>query len=126
MSDERRPGPPQQQIFSQLLRSPNFRIIYASGFGYKATPADVALTPITDIPVIGQGTVIPMNAHVQEVMIMLSLPAVKALARNLTAVVSEVEKYVGHIRVPKGNILDDKQIEAISIGLKTTEYEDEP
>jgi hypothetical protein len=126
MSHERRSGPPQQQIFPQLYRSPNFRIIYASGFGYRATPADVALTPLAEIPVNAPGTGFPINAHMQEVMIMLSLPAVKALARNLTSLVAEVEKYVGRIRVPKGNILDDEQILAISIGLKTTEYEEEP
>ena len=120
MSDERRTVPAQQQI----LRSPNFRIIYSSGFGYRATSADVALTPLVEFPILAPGSPVFMNAHVQEVMLMMSLPVAKALARNLTAIIGEVEKYAGNIRVPKGNILDSQQIEAISFGLRTTEYED--
>jgi hypothetical protein len=66
-----------------------------------------------------------ITANVQEAMMMLSLPTAKALARNLTRIVAEVEKHVGHIRMTKDSVLTDDQISAISKSFENTEFADE-
>jgi hypothetical protein len=86
---------PSTQTTPPMIQSPNFRIIYANGFSYRAGVADFALTALVQIPVPHQapeGNIISVNANLQEVMIMLSLPSVKALAENLTLLVREIEK----------------------------------
>lgn len=109
------------------IQSPNFRIIYANGFSYRAGVADFGLTPLVQIPIPRQtpeGNIISVNANLQEVMIMLSLPSVKALAENLTLLVKEIEKDIGHIKVPRGTKIDADNLRIVSESLKSSPLED--
>ena len=126
MSDDRKPASPVPPA-PQVLQSPNFRTIYANGFSYRASVADFGITALTQIPVTHQtpdGNVFSGNVNLQEVMIMLSLPGVKALTENLVLLVKEIEKEVGHIKVPKGARIDTAQLQIISESLKLTPLED--
>jgi hypothetical protein len=126
MSDQHNPIPPRQQQASlPTIQSSSFRVIYAGGFAYRATPTDFAITLMTQIPVTARGSPIAFNANVQEAMIVLSLPTAKALARNLARLVAEIEKHVGNIRMTKDSILTVDQIEIISESLEITEYADD-
>jgi hypothetical protein len=125
MSDQHNPSRSRQQASLPLIQSPSFRTFYASGFAYRATPNDFAITAVTQIPVNLPGSPMAITANVQEAMMMLSLPTAKALAKNLTRIVAEVEKHVGHIRMTKDAVLTDDQIGAISKSFENTEFADE-
>jgi hypothetical protein len=126
MADEREQESPAQTT-PLIVQSPNFRIIYANGFSYKPSVTDFGLTPLVQIPIARQnpdGTTTTTNAALQEVMIMLSLPSVKVLAGNLTLLVNEIEKEVGHIKVPRGLKIDAQQLRGVSESLKSSPLED--
>jgi hypothetical protein len=115
------------QTTPPMIQSPNFRIIYANGFSYRAGVSDFGLTALVQIPVPRQtpeGNIISVNASLQEVMIMLSLPSVKALAENLTLLVKEIEKDIGHIKVPRGAKIDADNLRIVSESLKSSPLED--
>ena len=124
MSDERKPGSPERPPIQQV-QSPNFRVIYANGFAYKPSWADIGLTPIVQVPItqIVDGNVVSNIVGLQEVMIMLSLPAAKSLARNLIKFIEEIEKQIGDIRVTKQSIVTDETLKTISDELKSLELE---
>jgi hypothetical protein len=127
MSDEHKPDSPPQPPAPMLVQSSNFRVIYANGFSYKPSVSDFGLTPLVQVPAVQQvpdGTAINANAHMQEVMIMISLPGLKALSENLALIVKEIEKQIGHIRVPRGAIINDDQIRSLSDTLKATPLQD--
>ena len=115
------------QTTPPMIQSPNFRIIYANGFSYRVSVSDFGLTALVQIPVPHQtpeGNIISVNASLQEVMIMLSLPSVKALAENLTLLVKEIEKDIGHIKVPRGAKIDADNLRIVSESLKSSPLED--
>jgi hypothetical protein len=127
MSDVRKPDSPPLPPTPTLVQSPNFRVIYANGFSYKPSVSDFGLTPLVQVPVVQQapdGNTINTNSHVQEVMIMLSLPGLKALSENLALIVKEIEQEIGHIRVTRGSIINDDQIRSLSEVLKATPLQD--
>jgi hypothetical protein len=125
MSDERnRESQPPSAL--PTVQSPNFRIIYANGFSYKPTLADFGLTAIVTLPITQniEGNLITSEVAMQEVMIMLSLASAKALAKNLTVMVGEIEKEYGQIRVPRGALISDEQLRAVANNFKLAPLED--
>jgi hypothetical protein len=118
MSDERKPDLPTNPT-PPVVQSPNFRIIYANGFSYKPGVADFGLSAAVQVPITQNvaGNLIATDVLLQEIMIMLSLPAVKALGMNLTKLVEVIEKEVGDIRLVRGSLLSDEQLRAISDNL---------
>jgi hypothetical protein len=124
MSDERKPETPTQQ-FPLQVQSPNFRVIYANGFAYKPTYSDFGLTAIVQVSYIQnvEGNVITNNVSLQEVMIMLSLAGAKSLGRNLTKIITEVEKQIGPIKITKQSIISDEALKSISDEINAMEFE---
>lgn len=109
----------------QLVQSPNFRVIYANGFAYKPSYADLGLTPIVQISITERvdGNLASRNIGLQEVMIMLSLPAAKSLAKNLVRFINQIEKEIGPIKITKQSVVSDEALETVSNELKAVEYE---
>jgi hypothetical protein len=126
MSDERKPDSPAQAA-SSISLSPNFRIIYANGFAYRASTSDFGLSFITSIMVPGQnpdGSSGNFAANVQEATVMLSLPSIRALSENLTRLMTVIEKEIGQIKVPKGSLITDGQLKSMADSLKMAPLED--
>ena len=93
-----------------VIRSPQYRIIYSNTFAIRATPVDMALTfsVQSTLPAPTVGGMQMVNATQEEVMIMLTLPSLKALAEHLAGVIEITEKELGPIRVTKASRLTEE------------------
>jgi hypothetical protein len=97
------PQAPQAPQGVRLLRSPDFRQVYASAFGFKVSPTDFCLT-------IVNATTVQAPSMQEETSVMMALPQLKILSEALSHIVNGIEKEFGPIRVPSKSKLSEEQI----------------
>jgi hypothetical protein len=85
------PAPAGQAI----MRSPLYRITYATGFQFRLSPMDFNV-------IFGCSTGLPTGQNVmqEEISVMMALPTLKLLKEHLDMALEVIEAEIGPIKVP--------------------------
>ena len=124
MADQQQAPPlPQGFTFVQPagLRSPHYREIYASGFSFRATMSDFS---IIFLSLASPPGALSAMLNQEETAITMTLPTLKVISENLSAVVKRIEEHLGPIKIDVRMRPDETRLAALFSGMDPSQIKE--